>query len=185
MTALHLSGERDLVIDEERAAERLEFERIYYRTWPEVFRYALMLLRHREDAEDVAAEAYRRALESWDSGRGPQGDALPWLFLITRRIAIDRVRRRRLIGWLPLERAPEPADTAEEAAFRRSEVWIWFEQLCRALPPGQREALLLRFQFDLDDADAAKVMSTSAANVRTRVSRGLATLRQRPEVMDL
>ena len=89
-----------------------------------------------------------------------------------------------MIGWLPLERAPEPADAAEEAAFRRSEVWIWFEQLCRVLPPEQREALLLRFQFDLCDADAAMVMGTSAENVRTRVSRGLATLRQRPEVMD-
>src|SRR5664280_848583 len=98
------------------------------------------MLRHREDAEDVAAEAFRRALESWDSGRGPQGDALPWLFLIARRIVIDRYRRGRLIGWLPLERAPEAADGAEEAAFRRSEVWIWFDQLCRVLPEQQREA---------------------------------------------
>jgi RNA polymerase sigma factor (sigma-70 family) len=184
MTTLHLLGVRDLVIDEKRAVERREFERIYYRTWPDVFRYALTLLRHRQDAEDVAAEAFGRALESWDSGRGPQGDALPWIFLITRRIAIDRFRRRRLIGWIPLERTPEPADTAEDAALVRSEVWIWFEQLCRVLPAHQREALLLRFQFDLCDEDAAKVMGTSAANVRTMVSRGLATLRQRPEVLD-
>ena len=70
MTALHLMGERDLVIDEEQDAERLEFQGIYYRTWPEVFRYAFTLLRHREDAEDVAAEAYRRALESWTRGVG-------------------------------------------------------------------------------------------------------------------
>jgi len=67
---------------------------------------------------------------------------------------------------------------------RRSEVWIWFDQLCRALPEAQREALILRYQFDLSDAEAASVMGISVGSVRTRVSRGLATLRQKPEVME-
>ena len=184
MTIPQLLGERNLVIDEERAVERVDFRRVYSETWPDVFRYAWVLVRHREDAEDVASEGFRRALESWNTGRGPQGDVLPWLLLITRRVAIDRLRRRRLISWLPLDRAPEPADSAEEAAFRHSEFWIWFEQLCRAIPAHQREALLLRFQFDLSDAEAAVVMGTSAANVRTKISRGLATLRVRAEGME-
>jgi RNA polymerase sigma-70 factor (ECF subfamily) len=184
MTIPQLLGERRLVVDEDRAVERMDFRRVYSETWPDVFRYAWVLLRHREDAEDVASEAFRRAFESWASGHGPQGDVRPWLFLITRRVAIDRLRRKRLIGWLPLERAPEPQLSAGEAAFRRSEIWIWFDQLCRAIPASQREALLLRFQFDLSDADAAKVIGTSAANVRTRVSRGLATLRVRAGGME-
>jgi RNA polymerase sigma-70 factor (ECF subfamily) len=179
MTIPQLLGERRLVVDEERAVERVDFRRVYSETWPDVFRYAWVLVRHREDAEDVASEAFRRAFESWSAGRGPQGDVRPWLFLITRRVATDRLRRRRLIGWLPLERATELETSADEAAFRRSEVWIWFDQLSRVIPAEQREALLLRFQFDLSDADAAKVIGTSAANVRTRVSRGLATLRVR------
>ncbi|MFI5258014.1 MAG: RNA polymerase sigma factor [Candidatus Limnocylindrales bacterium] len=184
MTIPQLLGELKLVVDEERAAERTDFRRIYSETWSDVFRYAWVLLRHREDAEDVALEAFRRALESWNAGHGPKGDALPWLFLITRRVAIDRLRRRRLIGWLSLERAPEPQISADEAAFRRSEVWIWFEQLCRAIPANQREALLLRFQFDLSDTEAAKITGTSAANVRTRVSRGLVALRVRAGGME-
>jgi RNA polymerase sigma-70 factor (ECF subfamily) len=184
MTTVQVQRGFDLATDGELALDRNEFQRMYHRSWPDVFRYAFVLLRHREDAEDVASEAFRRALESWDSGRGPEGEPLAWLFLITRRIVIDRHRRRRLIGWLPLEHAPEFEDRAEEAAFRRSEVWIWFEQLCRVLPDRQREALFLRFQFDLSDADASTVMGISAGNVRTLVSRGLATLRQRPEVME-
>jgi RNA polymerase sigma-70 factor (ECF subfamily) len=166
------------------AESHLEFEGVYRATWPDVFRYAWFLLRQRQDAEDVAAEAYRRALEAWTAGRGPRGEPLPWLFLIVRRIVIDRRRRHRLVGWLPLASVPEPADLADEEAFRCSEVWLWFDQLCQALPEQQREALLLRFQFDLSDAAAAKVIGTSVGNVRTRVSRGLATLRQKPEVMD-
>jgi RNA polymerase sigma factor (sigma-70 family) len=183
MTIQALRRVRDLSSEDESRVERVEFLRVYRQTWADVFRFAFVLLRHREDAEDVAAETYRRALESWDAGRGPTGEPLPWLFTIARRIVIDRHRRRRLIGWLPLEHAPEPADGDQEAAFQRSEVWVWFDQLCRLLPENQREALLLRFQFDLSDAEAAKVMATSPGNVRTLVSRGLATLKARPEVM--
>ncbi len=184
MTIPQLLGERRLVVDEEWAVERMDFRRVYSETWPDVFRYAWVLLRHREDAEDVASEAFRRAFESWTSGHGPRGEVRPWLFLITRRVAIDRLRRRRLISWLPLERAMETETSADETAFRRTEVWVWFDQLCRAIPADQREALLLRVQVDLSDADAARGSGTSAANVRTRVSRGLATLRGRAGGME-
>lgn len=174
-----LMGERNLVDDEEWAVERVDFRRVYGEAWPDVFRYAWVLVRHREDAEDVASEAFRRAFESWNAGHGPQGDVKPWLFLITRRVAIDRLRRKLLIRWLPLERAPERAVSADEAAFQRTEVWIWFDQLCRAIPANQREALILRFQFDMSDAEVGRITGTSPANVRTRVSRGLAALRVR------
>ena len=104
MTIPQLMGERRLVVDEERAVECVDFRRVYSESWPDVFRYAWVLVRHRQDAEDVASEAFRRAFESWSSGHGPHGDVRPWLFLITRRVAIDRLRRRRLISWVPLER---------------------------------------------------------------------------------
>jgi RNA polymerase sigma-70 factor (ECF subfamily) len=175
----------DRVVDDERVASRDQFQTVYHRTWPDVFSFAFVLTKSREEAEDLASDTYRRALEALGEGRGPRGEVLPWLLTICRRLAIDRHRRRRLIAWLPLEAATDPDDARQEAAFRSSEVWIWFEQLCRVLPPDQREALFLRFRFDLCDEDAAAVMGTSAGNVRTRVSRGLATLRARPEVMDI
>jgi RNA polymerase sigma factor (sigma-70 family) len=183
MTGLDRAGEWGLVVVE-RAIDLVEFQRIYRQVWPDVYRYALLLSRHRQDAEDIAADAFRRALEAWSEARGPRGEVTPWLFVIVRRIVIDRHRRSRLFRWLPLEGAPERGDPGEEAAFRSSEVWIWFEQLCRILPPAQREALILRFQFDLSDVEASKVMGTSVGTVRTLVSRGVATLRVRAEGME-
>ena len=61
---MQLLREQSLVLDRENEFDRTELQAIYYRTWPDVFRYAWLLLRHREDAEDVAAEAFRRALEA-------------------------------------------------------------------------------------------------------------------------
>lgn len=183
MIGLSWAGERG-VLREDVPFDLQRFERIYERSWPEVFRYAWLLTRNHHDAEDVAAEAFRRAFESWSGGEGPRGEAVPWLFVITRRIAIDRLRRKRLIRWLPIDAAAEHGDEAASRAVLNSEVWMWFERLAGALPPNQREALLLRFVFDLSDADGAGVMRTSTGNFRTLVSRGLATLRRQPEVLE-
>jgi DNA-directed RNA polymerase specialized sigma24 family protein len=56
-------GERDA---------RAEFEDLYFRAWPPVYRYVWMLVRHREDAEDIASESFRRAYAAWQQGRGPK-----------------------------------------------------------------------------------------------------------------
>ena len=47
------------------------------------------------------------------------------------------------------------------------------------LPPGQREALRLRFEDDLDYEGVATALDTTPTAARIRVSRGLATLRRR------
>jgi DNA-directed RNA polymerase specialized sigma24 family protein len=52
-------------------ADRTEFEAAYSATWQRVYRYAWVLTRHREDAEDVASETYRRAYSAWNDGRRP------------------------------------------------------------------------------------------------------------------
>jgi DNA-directed RNA polymerase specialized sigma24 family protein len=51
------------------------------------------------------------------------------------------------------------------------------------LPARQREAVILRYQFDLPDDEIARVMGLSAAGVRTLVSRAMSLLRTHPEVV--
>ena len=165
------------------ASERMAW--LYSEAWLPVFRYAFLLLRHREDAEDAAAEAFARAHAAWASGKGPTGAPLPWLLLITRRVVIDRRRRRRhrLVAWLPLIESRDRADDAGMADLAKAEVWIWFEQLSRVLPARQREAVILRYQFDLPDDEIARVMGLSATGVRTLVSRAMISLRTHPEIV--
>ncbi len=169
---------RARVADRENAQRR--FERAYVDAWPSVFAYAWVLLRKREDAEDVASETFLRAYSAWLDGREPREAITPWLFLIARRIVIDRQRRHRLIAWLPLNVGHDvgSADHALDA----SETAVWFGQLAAALTSRQHEALLLRYEFDLRDEQIGRIMGISAGSVRTLVSRAVAALRARPEV---
>src|ERR1035437_9116783 len=137
------------------------FEALYRQRYRDVYRYSLLMLRRPEDAEDVTSEAFHRAYSAWQAGRGPSGQALPWLLLITRRLVIDKMRRRRLISWLPLgglSPAHEPSDQAETA---RTEFWLWFDRFARELPDRQREVLILRYQRDLDNEAIGEILDLS------------------------
>lgn len=156
------------------------FESLYLTVWPRLYRYVWLMVRHHEDAEDVASETIGRAYEAWQRGRGPRGEPLPWLFLIARRIVIDR-SRRRLVPRLALGSMAVPP--AGDDSLRESEAVIWFDELRACLNPRQHEAVILRYLFDLGDDRIGELMGLSSAGVRTLVSRSVAALRQRPEVL--
>jgi RNA polymerase sigma factor (sigma-70 family) len=161
---------------------RMAFEKMYLSAWPRLYRYAWLLVRHHEDAEDVASETVRRAFGAWQENRGPRGDPIPWLFLIARRVVIDR-NRRQILRWLPLSSAEDPPASSDSV--RQVEAAMWFDQLRNHLTPRQHEAIVLRFLFDFGDEEIGRIMGLSAGGVRTHVSRGLAILRKRPEVLDI
>lgn len=160
---------------------QVAFEEMYVAAWPRLCRYAWVLVRHHEDAEDVASETVRRAYGAWQAGRGPGGDPIPWLFLIARRIVIDR-NKRPILRWLSLSAVPDPPTPSDFV--REGEAAVWFDELRGYLSPRQHEAIVLRFLFDLGDDQIGRIMGLSPAGVRTNVSRGLATLRRQPEVLD-
>jgi len=158
------------------------FATLYRERYRDVYRYALLMLRRVEDAEDVSAEAFHRAFAAWQGGHGPEGQALPWLLLITRRLVIDRARRRRLLSWLPLGSLSPAHEPFQEADTRRTEFWLWFERFARELSQRQREVLILRYQRDLDDDQIGEILGISTSAVRSLVARACATLRRNPEI---
>ena len=133
-----------------------EFRHAYELHYRDVFRYCLILLRESADAEDVAAEAFERGLRARRSGRGPEGEQLPWLLLTARRIVIDRARRRRLLHWLPLVATPAESRSISQSETERVEFWLWFDR---------------------------PILGLSEPGVRSLASRAIAALRQHPELI--
>ena len=172
------------LVGDSRAVEATEdsFEALYRERYRDVYRYALLMLRRPDEAEDATVEAFDRAYGAWLAGRKPAGQALPWLLLITRRLVIDKLRRRRLVAWLPIGLLSPRHEPSEEPQTGRSEFWIWFEQLARELPDRQREVLILRYQRDLDDESIGEIMGISPSGVRSLSARACATLRRNPEI---
>jgi len=154
-----------------------EFEDAYRAHYRDVHRYLLAFTGSTQDAEEIAAETFERALRTWVKTPNPP---LPWLLLTARRIATDRWRRARRWAQIALGlRGERSADAGE----RQTEFWLWFDQVSRLLTDKQREVLLLRYQRDLTDADIARIMAISESGVRSLASRALAVLRAHPELL--
>jgi RNA polymerase sigma factor (sigma-70 family) len=158
-------------------ARAIGFEHVYAAHYGDVYRYVLGLTRSADDAEEITADTFERALRSWS--------ALPerpiaWLLLTARRLATDRWRRaRRLARILVAGRSPRVAANAS----LDPEFDSWFDSLSTVLTTRQREVLVLRYQRDLTDADIGTVMGLSESGVRSLVSRALAVLRSHPELL--
>jgi RNA polymerase sigma factor, sigma-70 family len=152
-------------------------EAVYVHHYPDVYRYALALTRSHDNAQEIASDVFARALERWTTVPEPP---LPWLLVVTRRLATDRWRRaRRLARILWSGQLQRTVDGGQE----RAEFWTWFQAISALLTARQREALVLRYRRDLTDDQIAEVMGLSASGVRSLVARALDVLRSHPEVL--
>lgn len=147
-------------------------------------RIAGYLMRATGDAElaaDLTAETFAAALLARDRYRPDMGTPATWLYAIAanklrdwrrRGFAEDRARRR-----LRIERPALTADDVEE--FGRLADEVTADALLEELPADQRTALRARVLDDRAYGDIAVAEGVSEAAIRQRVSRGLASLRQR------
>ena len=134
------------------------------------------------DGDDVAQQAWTQALAAYPSLRSAR-NLRGWLLTITHRCAMDAHRGRA-------RRAVPPDDPASLAAVTRAapaadvalldgpmlDQPLWAS--VAALPPRQREAVVLKYVADLDHPTIAAALGTSPAMSRRLVSDALATLRK-------
>jgi RNA polymerase sigma-70 factor (ECF subfamily) len=162
------------------------FRQLYREVQPGLLRYLRGLVG--EDAEDLASETWlqiARDIRSFrDEGAGFRG----WAVTIARHRALDHLRRsqRRPATGMSVDELtdlPDAQDTEEQvlriAATNATIAFI------ATLPADQAEAVLLRVVVGLDAKAAAKVMGKRPGAVRTAAWRGLKTLADRLQSLDV
>ncbi len=157
--------------------------RLYDETSGVIYALALRILRNREDAEEAVLDAYARAWRlavNFDRGRG---SVMTWLIMMTRSIAIDRLRsaanRASRTESLdePHHQAASPGEGPELAAFfgeQRERVRAAMDKL----PQEQRAAIELAFFGGLSHSELAETMGIPLGTAKTRVRLALARLRE-------
>lgn len=90
--------------------------------------------------------------------------------VVNAHVSRWRKLRRREVPVEVVHDRPVPAGVGAED---RDRLW----RACRALPPDQRTAVVLRFYEDLDYAEIAALTGVREGSVRSRVSRGIAAMR--------
>jgi RNA polymerase sigma factor (sigma-70 family) len=130
--------------------------------------YCLSIVKNAEDARDVLQSAWMKALVALRS-QSRKAPVRPWLFRIVHNEAIDVIRRRR--GEEPLQDSHQcsaGSAGADEVAAGREQVAEVVADL-RALPEGQRAALVMREWADFEYEEIALALATSEVNARQLV----------------
>jgi len=146
-----------------------------------VFAFLDRMLGSREEAQDLGQETFVRVFQQAARYRA-DGRFRSWLFRIAGNLARSRLRRRKIVGWVPFDafqhdRAsddPQPEERTLQAERRRA-----VRTALGRLPERQREALVLRRYHDMSQEEIAAAMGTTVPAVESLLSRAMAALRMR------
>jgi RNA polymerase sigma-70 factor (ECF subfamily) len=154
-----------------------EFGAIYCRYEPAVYSFFYHQVANIEDAEDLTATTFGKALASFDRYQDSRGTIAAWLFGIARNCLVDHFRGRHAVESLASDLPDQAAalDTVLLAAERAATIHLAIKQL----PRDQREVLVLRFYAELRTSDVAAVLGKSEGAVKMLVHRAVMALRDR------
>jgi len=148
------------------------FERTFRAEHAAVCRY---VLRRVEGAavDDVVAETF---LVAWRRYEELDGDPLPWLLGIARRVCANHLRGRARRGELAARLAAEPVWVKPGFQSHRGDVVMW--SALASLREADREAILLTAWEGLENREATAVLDCSAATFAVRLHRARGRLRR-------
>lgn len=161
-----------------RAGSKEALAELFSRHWTGAWRAAYGLTGERAMADDVAQDAFERAIRNLGrfDGRRPFG---AWLHRIVVNRAHDVMRRERRFTALD-GRAEEGVEGRQSEAAERAEVWA----AIAGLDFDRRAVVVLHYWLGHPLTDVAKILDLPVGTVHSRMSRALGDLRIRLEVGD-
>ncbi|HRQ38770.1 MAG TPA: sigma-70 family RNA polymerase sigma factor [Chloroflexota bacterium] len=141
-----------------------------------VYNLAYRMLNNSHEAEEAAQEAFIRAYTRLDS-YNPERKFSTWLLSITSNYCIDIIRKRRAI-LLSIDEplAPHPALMSEKSAgpegqMMQSEEQRLVQTMLAELEPDYRQAVILRYWYDLSYEEIAEVTNSTVSAIKSRLFR--------------
>jgi RNA polymerase sigma-70 factor, ECF subfamily len=134
-------------------------------SYPSLSRRLALVLRDDSDAQDVAQDAFARALQQRHRFRG--GDVRAWFYTIGLRLAFNQLRRRKAAVGLGSADEPQWAMAAEP------DLWNALGEL----QPRQRAALLLSVLDGYTHEEISRMFGVRPGTVSSWVSRAKDRLR--------
>ena len=173
--ARSIAGEADRLDDDDAlaraaAADLMAFGSIYERHRTAVYRYLRARTSSDDEAAELAAVTFERAMGAIGRFRASGGALASWLIRIARNAHLDEARRTSR------SRPGTERGSGSQVAGHEDDVIL--RTLVEALPAGHRDALQLRFAAGLTAREIGSVLGISEAAAQKQVERGLHALRE-------
>lgn len=150
---------------------------------PQVYRLALRILRHKEEAEDTSQEVFLRMFKSFDS-YDPTRPLSPWVSKITYNVCLRRLEGKsaailRDAVDRDLTSMQDHKEGNPEGRTQRAEAADALERAMENLSAQDRALLTMQYREGLSTAEVAEAVSMPVNTVKTRLFRARKILRER------
>ncbi|MDL2335225.1 MAG: sigma-70 family RNA polymerase sigma factor [Chloroflexota bacterium] len=164
-------------MSDDRASARAFVERLFAAHHSEIYAYLCRMVRDNELAADLTQEAFVKAYRAYDTLEDPNR-ARAWLYQIAGRTALDELRRRKIVRFVPWTGESHGTAASAEELVMRERLSGDLERALAKIPERQRQALLLSELNDMTGLELAEAMGVSHVAARALLTRGRESLRQ-------
>jgi len=142
-----------------------------------IYRHLLNLTGSREEALELAQEVFIKAWQALPTWQ-PDAQFHTWLYRIASNAALDVLRRRKVVRFVPLDDDYDaPADQpGPEAQLQARQGLRRLDAALARLLPEQREIVLLREVEGLSYDELATTLGIDQGTVKSRLSRARVAL---------
>ena len=161
----------------DRAAARACVEELYAAHHAEIHSYLARMVGDDELAADPVQETFVKAFRAFDTLQDP-ALSRAWLYRIAGRTALDELRRRKLVRFVPWTGETRGTSASAEEVVLRGRLTGELERALAAIPERQRMALLLSELQDLNGVEVAAALDTTHEAARALLARARESLRQ-------
>ena len=152
-------------------------EDLFTRHHGEIYAYLVRMLHDRELAADLTQDAFLKAYRAHDTLKDP-GNARAWLYQIARRVALDEIRRRGVVRFVPWAGESYGVGPSAEQVVMETTRSGDLQRALDQIPERQRSALLLKELHDLTGVELAAALGVSHLAARALLTRARKALRQ-------
>jgi RNA polymerase sigma-70 factor, ECF subfamily len=169
-------NEEKVWLDQARKGDKVAFGNLIEAYQGPVYNLAYRMLNNAGEAEEAAQEAFIRAYTRLDS-YNPDHKFSTWMLSITSNYCIDIIRKRRaLLLSIDEPLPPHPAlhsdnDKGPEAELMNAEQQEMVQKMLQELPDEYRQAVVLRYWYDLSYEEIADMMNTTVSAIKSRLFR--------------
>jgi RNA polymerase sigma-70 factor, ECF subfamily len=152
-------------------------EELFAKHQNEIYAYLVRMLRDPELAADLTQDAFVKAYKAYDALEKPE-NARAWLYQIAHRVALDDLRRRRIVRFVPLVGEARTTAPSAEHLVMEARLSGDLQRALERIPERQRSALLLAELHDLTGLELAAALGVSHVAARALLTRARESLRQ-------
>ncbi len=152
-------------------------EELFAKHHNEIYAYLLRMLRDGELAADLTQDAFVKAYRNYDTLEKPE-NARAWLYQIAHRVALDELRRRKIVRFIPWTGESRGASPSAEHLVMELNLSADLQRALERIPERQRAALLLAELHDLTGLELAAALGVSHVAARALLTRARESLRQ-------